>query len=43
MARAIIFDLDNTLIDFVETKNFVIQESVKAMMSDACNIVGVEK
>ncbi|OIO41551.1 hypothetical protein AUJ62_02660 [Candidatus Pacearchaeota archaeon CG1_02_32_21] len=32
MTRAIIFDLDNTLIDFVETKNLVIQESVKAMI-----------
>jgi len=32
MTHAIIFDLDNTLIDFVETKNLVIQESVKAMI-----------
>lgn len=32
MINAIIFDLDNTLIDFTETKNTVIAESVKAMV-----------
>ena len=32
MAKAVIFDLDNTLIDFSETKNLVIKESVKAMI-----------
>ena len=30
--RAVIFDLDNTLIDFTETKNLVIREAVKAMI-----------
>ena len=32
MAKAVIFDLDDTLIDFVERKNLVIRESVKAMI-----------
>ena len=32
MHKAIIFDIDNTLIDFVDTKNAVIAESVKAMV-----------
>lgn len=31
-AKAVIFDLDNTLIDFTETKNIAIRESVKAMV-----------
>jgi HAD superfamily hydrolase (TIGR02253 family) len=30
--KAVIFDLDNTLIDFTETKNIAIRESVKAMV-----------
>jgi putative hydrolase of the HAD superfamily len=30
--RAVIFDLDDTLIDFTETKNIAIRESVKAMI-----------
>ena len=30
--KAVIFDLDNTLIDFTETKNIAIRESVKAMI-----------
>lgn len=30
--KAVIFDLDDTLIDFVERKNLVIKESVKAMI-----------
>jgi len=32
MIKAIIFDIDNTLIDFVERKKLVIIESVKAMI-----------
>jgi putative hydrolase of the HAD superfamily len=30
--KSIIFDLDNTLIDFVDTKNFIIDEVMKAMI-----------
>jgi putative hydrolase of the HAD superfamily len=30
--KAVIFDLDDTLIDFTETKNIAIRESVKAMI-----------
>lgn len=32
MIKAIIFDIDNTLIDFMERKNATIKESVKAMI-----------
>ena len=32
MIRAVIFDIDDTLIDFTETKNLAIRESVKAMV-----------
>jgi len=32
MIKAVIFDIDDTLIDFTETKNLAIKESVKAMI-----------
>jgi putative hydrolase of the HAD superfamily len=32
MIKAVIFDIDDTLIDFTETKNLAIRESVKAMV-----------
>ena len=35
--KAIIFDLDNTLIDFIDRKKLVIQESVKAMIDAGIN------
>ncbi len=37
MIRAIIFDIDNTLIDFVERKKLVIRETVKAMIDAGVN------
>lgn len=37
MIKAIIFDIDNTLIDFVERKKLVIQETVKAMIDAGVN------
>lgn len=37
MKKAVIFDIDDTLIDFVERKKLIIRESVKAMIDAGIN------
>ena len=38
MIRAIIFDLDNTLLDFVKMKQFAVKASIRAMNEAGLNV-----
>ena len=38
MIKAVIFDLDNTLLDFMSMKNFSIKSGIKAMIESGLNI-----
>ena len=38
MIRAIIFDLDNTLLDFVKMKQFAVKAAITAMIEAGLNV-----